>query len=515
MHSMAVADLMKRWQVFLNPERGGFMTTGTDEHGVKVEQAAKSVGRDTKEFVDETSQSFKILADKAELDYDRFIRTTDKDHIEASQALWKILQENGYIYQGTHQGWYCVSDETFYPETQIMRETVTKDGKEVEQMVSRETGKPVEWTSEVNYFFALSKLRDRLLEHIRSNKQFIVPEEKYRFVENEVAQGLSDLSISRPRSRCSWGVPVPGDEENQVMYVWLDALTNYLTSTGFPWKSEQAYLDSQWPADVHVVGKDILRFHTIYWPAFLLAAGIPVPKQVVVHSHWTIEGTKMSKSLGNVVDPIDTINKYGIDSVRYFLANDSYLDHDTPFSNDRVQQRHNTDLVNRYGNLVVRICGPKFNINRSLAIDTDSIFENGQFSLPGIYDRHTALVKQTNELLSNVSRFMSQYDSARALDQVWNLIKEANLFVQDTAPWTYKSADQVNLQDALIKDSAECARVASIVLLPFLPLVANTMLDRLAVDKNKRSHQYAQYGADNSYGVSANRKGDYPIAGIE
>jgi methionyl-tRNA synthetase len=495
--------------MFVNNNNAAFMTTGTDEHGLKVEQAARAAGKDPKTFVDLTAESFKELADTASICYDRFIRTTDDDHVRASQHLWNVLMNKGYIYKGNHSGWYCVSDETFYPESQVQKHVDDVTGTTC--VLSKATGKKVEWTSEENYFFALSKMREPLLQHLRQNKQFIIPEQRWRYIEREVDLGLDDLSISRPRARCSWGIVVPGDD-TQVMYVWLEALANYLTSAGYPWTTDQEYAKSCWPADAHVIGKDILRFHGLYWPAFLLAAGIPPPKQVVVHSHWTIEGSKMSKSTGNVVDPIYSMEMFGVDSVKYFLANDGYLDHDSPFSNARILSRHNTNLVNRYGNLVTRTCGYKFNIHRSLTRDAGQIIQE---NLPSsLLDRHSILVNETNTLLSRVDSFMNKYDPARGLGQVWNLINLANVFLQDSAPWIYTREDTTHIQDAIVKDAAEVARVTSIVLTPFIPEIANTMLHRLEVAKNKRSREFAAYGTDISYGVGANRKGDYPIAAI-
>lgn len=494
LHSMVLADTIKRWNGFLNPnDPKPFLTTGTDEHGLKVQHASTAAGVETKAFVDNSSQTFKILADEAQISYDRFIRTTDSDHIEASRYLWTILEQNKYIYKGQHSGWYSMSDETFYPETQIEKKRL-EDGSDI--FVSIETGKTVEWTSEENYFFALSKIQPMLLKHIENNKEFIFPEKRYQQILREVKEGLSDLSISRPKSRCSWGIPVPGAEDSQVMYVWLDALTNYLTSTGFPVETS----GTAWPADVHVIGKDIIRFHAIYWPGFLLAAGLPLPKHVVAHSHWTMKGSKMSKSLGNVVDPVETMNAFGVDTVKFFLMNDSYLSRDSDYSNDRIIHRHNTELVNKYGNLVVRICGKAFDIPRAI-VQEPSDFSN------------QSIINQIDTLFGKVQNHMRTFNTAQALSEIWSLISTANTYVQDSEPWSLKGNKQK--QDAIIKDVSEAARVSSILLYPFIPNISTAMLDRLEVDKNKRGIAYASYGADTSYGKNANRKGDYPIQSIE
>lgn len=482
LHSMVLTDILKRWHEFSTSDPTLF-TTGTDEHGMKVQRAAETAGVETRKFVDAAAQKFVKLAEEADISHDRFIRTTDEDHRISAQALWKRLEEAGYIYKGSHSGWYCVSDETFYPETQVEK----VDGV----MTSVETGKVVEWTSEENYFFALSKIQPALLEHIKNNKQCIVPEMRYNQILKEVEAGLEDLSISRPFNRCSWGIPVPGDE-SQVMYVWLEALANYLTSAGYPNETPA------WPANVHVVGKDIIRFHAIYWPGFLLAAGIPPAETVLVHAHWTMRGSKMSKSLGNVIDPIDTMKLFGVDSVKFFLANDSYLTKDSDYSNDRILERHNVELVNKYGNLVVRICGKAFDIPRSIA---------------HLYQAETDIAKDTDALRLKVKGHMAKFQTAAALAEIRGLISSANTYVQESEPWTLKN--DTDKQDAIISDAAEAARVASLLLLPFIPQIATAMLDRLGVQPSKRYYEYARYGADKTYGVGANRKGDYPIKAIE
>lgn len=488
LHSMVLADAITKWHAWVEPSTGVYLTTGTDEHGLKVQHASEQAGVPTRPFVDAAASKFKVLAEKAQIDAQRFIRTTDHDHIKAAQQLWTILQEKGYIYKGEHSGWYCVSDETFYPETQVSKDPTTGN------MVSNETGKTVEWTSESNYFFALSKIQPQLLEYISNNRSFILPESRYNQIVKEVTSGLEDLSVSRPSSRCSWGIPVPGDE-SQVMYVWLDALTNYLTSSKYLEGKENQF----WPADVHVIGKDIIRFHAIYWPAFLLAADIPPPKQLVVHSHWTMLGSKMSKSLGNVVDPIQTMEHFGVDSVKFFLLNDSYLSRDSDYSNDRIMDRHNTALVNKYGNLVVRLCGKAFNISRAVSTFPSS--------------PESDIAKLTDSLLDKVRLHMQTFSTATALSEVQSLITAANLYVQDTAPWTLKK-DLVK-QDEVIREASEAARVASLVLKPFIPTIANKMLDRMGVSPDRRGVEWARYGKDAEYGVGANRKGDYPISVVE
>lgn len=497
LYSMVLADVSRRWNR-LSTGRPGYMTTGTDEHGLKVLQAARNVGSSPKQLVDSTASKFRKLANAANIDYNRFIRTTDKDHIAASVALWNTLQDKGYIYKGSHSGWYCVSDETFYPESQV-----EKAAPDSEVMISKQTGKTVEWTTEENYFFALSKFQKRLLEFYKQNTDFIYPPARQTYVELEVASGLDDLSISRPSSRCSWGISVPGDE-SQVMYVWLDALTNYLTSAGFPWSSASPP-NTIWPVDAHIIGKDISRFHAVYWPAFLMASGISLPKHIVVHSHWTMQGFKMSKSSGNVADPMEIMAQYGPDTLRYFLLADGHLGHDSPFSIQRLIARHNSDLVNKYGNLGVRICGAKFSIERACQKQSD------YSSIPEAEPFHGPLVDELNSLVKNVETSMQKYEPSKAIACVNNVIRKANLYLQDTAPWKMESKTN---QDAIIYDAAETARITSLVLQAFIPSVSSLMLDRLGVNRDRRGIEYAAYGADPLYGVGANRKGDYPIKPI-
>lgn len=490
---MVLADTIKRWNDLNGVNRPpSFLSTGTDEHGLKVQQASQIADMDTKSFVDSASERFKILAKEGEISYDRFIRTTDNDHILASHHFWNILEKNEYIYKGQHSGWYSISDETFYPESQVEKR-YNEDGTSF--VASTETGKPVEWCSEENYFFALSKIQPKLLEYVEKKKDFIFPPSRYEEILQEIKNGLHDISISRPSTRCSWGIPVPGSNGTQTMYVWLEALANYLTCAGYPWEKEDQ-VNKLWPADVQVIGKDILKFHTIYWPGFLLAAGLPLPEHVVVHSHWTMNGSKMSKSVGNVVDPIETMKVFGVDSVKFFLMNDSFLGRDSDYSNERIAHRHNTELVNKYGNLVSRVCGKMFNIPRAL---------NGSCPEKGT----NKLVDEINELGNNVRSHMSVFNTSAALSEIWELISHANAYIQESEPWTLKN--DLERQDSVIKDTSEVARVSSILLQPFIPNISKLMLDRLMVDTQKRGIEFAFYGADTTYGTGANKKMDHAI----
>lgn len=320
LYSMLLCDTRNRWEK-LKPNAKTFFTTGTDEHGLKIQAVAEQQRIHPKDLTDKVSQNFKKLANDLDIDYDRFIRTTDDDHIKAVQFFWNLMMEKGFLYTGSHSGWYSISDETFYPETQIEE---IPGGK----WRSKETKNEVIFQEETNYFFKLSQFQDQLVEFMEANPDFIIPRSKYLTLLKELKETkLEDLSVSRPSSRLSWGIEVPNDP-SQKIYVWFDALINYITSCGYP------KMNDFWPA-THVVGKDIIRFHCVYWPIFLMAAGIDVPKQVVVHSHWLSDGFKMSKSLGNVVDPHSTAEYYGKDSLRFFLMEYSNIESDCNYREDQ------------------------------------------------------------------------------------------------------------------------------------------------------------------------------------
>ncbi|KAK9456919.1 tRNA synthetases class I (M)-domain-containing protein [Dipodascopsis uninucleata] len=493
LYSMMLADTLKRWKTLTG--RDAYLLTGTDEHGMKVQQVAEERNIVPKELCDETSQIFRRLASAANISLNRFIRTTDADHAIAVKEIWNILQDRGYIYKGKHEGWYCVSDETFYPKTQI-KKIVNKSTKKTVH-VSRDTGKTVEWTSEENYYFALSKMQKPLLQFYEDNREFVVPESRYNEMLTQIEEGLPDISISRPSSRSTWGIPVPGDD-SQTVYVWLDALINYLTATGYPWKDDNK-LKGLWPADVHIIGKDITRFHCIFWPAFLLAAGLPLPEKVLVHAHWLMNGSKMSKSLGNVVDPFEIMNTLEPDAVRYYLMCQNVLDSDGDFSVEAATSRRHTEIVNKFGNLIGRICGKKFSIE-------NSVKEHFKNPNPKV-DRspeYLSVEKHLKEVISciydSLSRRLDKFDVTGAMLDIWSLIGLANKYVEEGEPW---KTSEVNVAPT-IYNTAEAARVSAILLQPFLPEYAERALNKLNVHHDRRTVEYATYGADDSYGHGSN-----------
>jgi methionyl-tRNA synthetase len=349
---MVLTDILKRWQVLRG--RKAVLCTGTDEHGMKIQQAAELAKMPEKEFCDKGADIFKALAKRADLSNDHFVRTTDPDHAEAVKYFWNLLQQRGYIYESKHEGWYSVSDETFYPESAIEKRIDPLTGRII--MASQETGKEVEWTSEPNYHFRLSSMKDQLLKFYAENPEFVVPVTRMKDVIKWVTEDLEDLSLSRPVSRLTWGIRVPNDD-SQTIYVWLDALVNYITKAGYP--GAAFYNKGIWPADVHVIGKDIVRFHCIYWPAFLLAADLSPPKQVLTHAHWTLGKQKMSKSTGNVVNPFFALDKYGVDVMRFYLAHDGGINNDSDYGNHLINERYDKALKGGIGGLHGRLTRAK------------------------------------------------------------------------------------------------------------------------------------------------------------
>ncbi len=354
MYSMVLADVFKRWQTLLGNR--AILCTGTDEHGMKVQQAAALAEMDPKRFCDGNAERFEELAHLTNVDYDRFIRTTDRDHVQAVEHFWFLLRERGLIYETKHEGWYSVSDECFYPESQVFKHQDAFTG--VVHMASVETKSKVEWVEEKNYCFRMTQLKDSLLAFYKQNPGWIEPAYRMNEVVQWVENHLEDLSISRPVQRLNWGIRVP-DDPSHTIYVWVDALINYITAAGFPgWVPGEAHL-SGWPADLHVVGKDILRFHCVYWPALLMAVDLPLPKKVLVHSHWTLNKRKMSKSVGNVVNPLTALNRWGLDTMRFYLLSEGGISDDADYSNDTLVVKYKKYLQWGFGNLLSRLTRPK------------------------------------------------------------------------------------------------------------------------------------------------------------
>ncbi|WP_343562541.1 methionine--tRNA ligase [Kiloniella sp. b19] len=437
--------------------------TGTDEHGQKVEKSAEKAGVDPQTFTDQVSQNFRDLTAGFGFSQDDFIRTTEERHKKACQALWKRLEEKGFIYLGGYEGWYAVRDEAFYTETELV------EGPNGQKLAP--TGAEVEWVEEPSYFFKLSAFTEKLLEHYETNPDFIGPSSRRNEVISFVKGGLRDLSISRTTFK--WGVPVPGNDEH-IMYVWLDALTNYMTAVGYP-DVESGIYQKFWPADLHMVGKDILRFHAVYWPAFLMAADLPLPKRVFAHGWWTNEGQKISKSLGNVIDPFALKDEFGLDQVRYFMLREVPFGNDGDYSRHQMIQRINSDLANDIGNLSQRVLS--------------MIFKNcdAQIPTPGAYtEADQALLQQAEALLPALRDHFDRQSFHKGLEQVWDVISAANRYVDEQAPWGLKKTDPERMKTVLYV-LADVIRQIAILVQPVMPESMDRMLSQMGVDPEKRS----------------------------
>jgi len=431
--------------------------TGTDEHGQKVEKAAAAAGLSPQAFADQVSQSFRDLVGLMKYTPDGFIRTTEKRHYAACQALWEKLVASGDIYLGKYAGWYSVRDEMFYLESETELGTDSK----------RRAGTPpaeVDWVEEPSYFFKLSEWADRLLDFYEKNPRFIGPDSRRNEVISFVKGGLQDLSVSR--TSFSWGVPVPGDPKH-VMYVGLDALTNYSTECGYP--DESNALWKYWPANLHMVGKDIIRFHCVFWPAFLMGAGLAPPTRVFAHGWWTNEGQKISKSLGNVIDPKALVETYGVDAVRYFLLREVPFGNDGDFQKRALIGRINGDLANAYGNLCQRV----------LSIVSKSCDEK----VPrkgALQAADTALLDRAQSLLVIVRAELEDQAFHRALTSIWEVIADGNRYVDAQAPWALAKTDPVR-RDTVLWVLAEIIRRVTLLVQPFMPDSADRILDQLAI----------------------------------
>lgn len=443
--------------------------TGTDEHGQKIDTAAKNAKISAQEFTDIVSQRFRNLVNCPDSDStnllnatnDDFIRTTEERHKIAAKALWKKLEANGYIYLDKYSGWYSVRDEAYYQESELL------DGK-------APTGAEVEWLEEESYFFKLSAFQDKLLDLYNNNPDFVYPKSRLNEVKSFVEGGLKDLCISR--TNFNWGVDVP-DTEGHVMYVWIDALTNYLTAIGFPDENAQEYQKFWHDAEsIHVVGKDILRFHAIYWPAFLMAAELPLPSKIIAHGWWTIEGEKMSKSLGNVIAPIELVENYGLDQTRYFLLKAMPFGNDGDLSKERLVEVCNADLANNLGNLA----------QRSLSM----IQKNCEAKIPKykeINQEDKVLLEDlANSEIEKYKTHFNNFEYNKAIEAVMSLSSATNEYFNEQAPWVLKKENPERMAEVLYV-TAETIRKIAILLQPFCPTACEKLLDLLVIPEDERS----------------------------
>ena len=443
-----------------------FFMTGTDEHGLKMQQTAAKEGIDVRELAARNSDVFQAMDKVLNISYDRFIRTTDADHEVACKAIWERMVASGDIYLDTYAGWYSVRDEAYYTEAET---TLQEDGSRI----STDTGTPVEWTEESTYFFKLSEYQDKLLALYEEHPEFIAPATRRNEIVSFVSGGLKDLSVSR--TTFDWGVPVPGDPSH-VMYVWVDALTNYLTGVGFPDTDSEAY-GKFWPANLHIIGKDISRFHTVFWPAFLMSAGLELPKRVFVHGFLYNKGEKMSKSVGNVVDPLEMVEEYGLDAVRYFLLREISFGQDGSYSHEAIVARMNADLSNELGNLA----------QRSLSMVAKNC--DGAVPTPGEFtDADIALLTQADTLLEKVRAEFDVQAVHLGLEAIWHVLAETNRYFSAQEPWVLRKTDTARMETVLYV-TLEVVRIVGILVQPVMPDAADKILSILG--QRPESRQFA------------------------
>ena len=452
-YTTMVADAIARSRRLMGADV--FFLTGTDEHGQKVERAAQRAGLDPHTFADRIAGKYRELFTALNISNDDFIRTTEPRHIHAAQAIWRRVKERGYLYKAPYEGWYCTVDELFVPEAQLV------DGK------CPTCGSPVERLSEESYFFKLSAFQEPLLELYRTHPEFITPEIRRNEMIAFVSAGLRDLSVSRTSFK--WGIPVP-DDPGHVMYVWFDALTNYITAAGFP--DDEARFAKYWPADVHLMGKEIVRQHTVYWPAFLMAAGLDLPRRVIGHGWWLMNEAKMSKSLGNVVQPQGYVDRFGVDALRYFVMREMVVGQDASFTDDVFLTRYNSDLANDLGNVVSRV--------------TTMIQRACGSVVPGVELREAAdaaLAARTNAVIAAATQAAEGFDFSAALREVWSLISDLNKYIVTREPWALaKTPEARPLLDATLGNAADVLRVVAALVEPVMPSTSARIRRMLGIE---------------------------------
>ncbi len=455
-YTTIIADTLARYKRLKGYDV--FFQTGTDEHGQKIEKKAEIAGVSPKEYVDKIVENAKDLWSSLGITYDKFIRTTDEEHVLIVQKIFKKLYEQGDIYKGSYKGLYCTPCESFWTETQLI------DGK------CPDCGRDVHEVEEEAYFFKLSKYQDRLEKHLEENPEFIAPlSRKNEMINNFIKPGLQDLCVSR--TSFDWGIPVSFDEKH-VVYVWIDALSNYITSLGYLSDNDNLF-KKYWPCDLHIVGKEIVRFHTIIWPIMLMALDLPLPKKVFGHGWLIIDGGKISKSLGNYKDPREYINEYGVDAVRYFALREVPFGSDGNFSEEALINRINSDLANVLGNLV----------NRTIAMANkyfDGYVKNKNVSLEIDND----LIRTKEELLNKYDEKMDNLEVGLALEEIFNLLRKSNKYIDETTPWILaKDEENGDRLETIIYNLLDSIRVCAILLQPFIPTIASKMLEQLGVSE--------------------------------
>lgn len=455
-----IADAIARYRRLVGDEV--FFLTGTDEHGQKIEETARDKGKPNQAFADEISALFHSLWDEFGISYDHFIRTTDAAHMQGVQHAFLKMFEKGDIYKGEYEGHYCVSCEAFFPETQLIDNEFCPD-----------CGRTTRIVKEESYFFRLSAYEQKLLDHYEAHQDFILPKSRRNEVINFVKGGLNDLSVTR--TSFSWGVPLPdsiGDSKH-VMYVWLDALLNYITALGYG--RDEAKM-GYWPAQMQLVGKDILRFHAIYWPAFLMSLDLPLPKHIGAHGWWTRDGEKMSKSKGNVVSPKEVADAYGLENLRYFMMREVPFGQDGDFSQRALIDRINSDLSNDLGNLLNRIIGMSGKYSE-FVIDSADVLQY-----------HQAEIDEVNAVLATVENFLNEVQTHRFLEELWKLFTVGNKAIEAHAPWVKMKEGKTDEALAVVALVANVLAKASVLLHPFMPKTTATIADALGFEINTNAY---------------------------
>ena len=455
-YSVLLADTQCRFQKLKrNRPKSTLFTTGTDEHGLKIQQASeREKFANPKDFCDEISSEFKTTFDLFQVSTNDFVRTTEERHLKAVRHFWQDLSSKGYLQKTKYQSWYCVQDETFLTEHQIDKE----------KKISLESGHPVEWAEEENYVFPLENFRQSIQDWLKDTN--VVQSKTFQGnILNLLENPCPDLSVSRASSRLKWGIPVPNDS-TQTIYVWLDALVNYMTVCGYPDEM------TNWPPDCHVIGKDILKFHAVYWPSFLLAAGLELPKQIFCHSHWTVNGEKMSKSKGNVVDPVQLAeNLATFEGLRYFLLRQGVPHFDTNYERDFLISVLNTDLANTFGNLLNRVTAKSVNVDQMFHSDGDKLTS----------PEAASVLQCLDTLLDKVENHYSDFNFYLGLEEIMECLRRVNLLVQTEKPWELKKEGKLERLGAVLNLSLHSLRICAILLQPIVPAMSDTVLTKLNV----------------------------------
>ena len=459
-YSSIVADVFARFKRLEG--KNVYFLTGTDEHGLKIQQEAKKNNKETKVFCDEVSSKFKNLANILNLSIDDFIRTTEQRHHDSVKVIWNRLLESGDIYLSKYAGWYSVSDEAYYTEDEIISDGTKK--------VAKSSGSSVDWFEEESYFFKLSAWQEKLLEHYKKNPEFISPKSRNNEITQFVKSGLNDLSVSR--TSFNWGIKVPNNDKH-IIYVWLDALTNYISALNFPDTNDKLYKDF-WPADVHIIGKDILRFHSVYWPAFLMAAKLPLPLKIYGHGWILSDDKKMSKSVGNILDPLEIVDKYGIDQLRYYLVKEVSLGNDGNISMENLKNCINNDLANNFGNLCQRVFS-FIERNCSGKLPKPAKLENDDLNLIN------NLTHKVDELVNDINN----QDLNNYIKKVVEFSFDANKYFNDLEPWALKKTN-INRMNTILYTIVTQIKNISILLSPIIPISSNKILDIMNLKKQDR-----------------------------